>query len=49
MAGITGSIPMEDARAVVELMIASGKVVGPARWVDGIIERHKADAIEAIF
>jgi len=46
VAGVTHEIDLEDALGIASFMVAAGRVPGPGRWVDGIVEQQQVEAIE---
>jgi hypothetical protein len=48
MAGVTDEIELEDAIGLASFQVAAGRVPPPARWVDGMIDQAKADAMESL-
>jgi hypothetical protein len=38
-------ISREDAIAIVEVLVATGRAVPAHRWVDGLVERERAEKV----
>ena len=49
MAGVTEEIDVEDAVGIASFLVAMGRVPAPAQWVDAMIERDAANAMEGFF
>ncbi len=50
MAGVSGDdVAIEDAVAIAQFSVATGRVPAPSQWCDGIIDQMQADALESLF
>ena len=47
--GINHDLDRDDAEAVAEFLLATGRAVHPARWVEYQVERVRQAAMEGIY
>jgi hypothetical protein len=47
--GINQDLDREDAEAVAEFLLATGRAVNPQRWVDSFIEAGKLAEFERLY
>jgi len=49
VAGVTDEIDLEEAMGLASFLVMTGKVPEPGRWVGGLVEWQRANAMEGFF
>ncbi len=49
MAGETDELDLEDALGIASFQVAMGRVPPAGAWVDGLIQGHQQDLMDAFF